>query len=134
MTVAEAAVTLIADLAQAIGAPEIPLDKNEGWHLNLGDDDAYLYCRDGMHLLIIIPVVALPADVGWVQANALLRENMFDSAFMPFRLATDPSGMLVQWGLLRLEEMTGKSLAELLDDLARRAEMLRDMITPPTTS
>ena len=121
--------SLIADVAKTIGLPEIPQDETGGYHLTIGDDsDVYLYGGDDDVILIVMPIALLPVKPQYALVNFMLRSNMFDSDMAPFQIATDESGMLIQWGRLKIADFDGTTLAKVIDNLADRATEIRKEI------
>jgi hypothetical protein len=132
MTTLERSCALIAELAEAIGLPEIPRDQTGGWHLTIGGtDDAYIFGGDDHRILLIVPIAPLPAEPRFSMMNLLLRSNMFDSDFMPFQIATDDEATIIQWGYLQISDTDGRALARIIDNLVARAGELRGSLDPP---
>ncbi len=79
-------------------------------------------------MLIVAPVAPLPMEPGYGLVVYLLRSNLFDSDVAPFQIAADDTGALVFWGRVRIDAMTGTTLASLIDRVAERVTLIRGEI------
>jgi hypothetical protein len=123
---------LVADFAKAAGLGELPQDNNGGYHLTVGEGtDVFLYGGDDETLLVVTPVAALPADIGYGLALYLLRVNAIEAETAPFVIGADAQGDLVFWGRLRIADFTGDSLHSLIDAVAARAQAFRAEVEGP---
>lgn len=123
---------LIADLAQALGLPDLPPDNSGGVQVTIGEDtDVFLYGGDDVTVLIVAPVAALPREAEYGLTLYLLRANMFDAPTHPFRIAADEAGALVFWARLPIAEFDGASLAVLLGRVAEQVTAIRAEVEGP---
>jgi hypothetical protein len=110
---------LIADLAAAVGLPSLPADAAGGYHLTIGAGaDVYVYGGDDETILVVAPVGPLPVHPEYGLAVWLLRKNLYDSDWAPFQIAVDDAGVLIFWGRLAIADLTGATLATVLDRVA----------------
>jgi hypothetical protein len=118
---------LIDELAHTIGLDGLPPEPEGGWHLSIGEaDDVYLYGGgEDDELIVVMPIAPLPSTPSFAAMQYLLRTNLFDSDASPFQIATDESAMVVQWGRLDIADLTGATLARIIDNLAERADTIR---------
>ncbi|HEY8289471.1 MAG TPA: CesT family type III secretion system chaperone [Acetobacteraceae bacterium] len=120
---------LYAELAAALGVDELPADDNGGVQLTIGDDiTVVLFAEFDRTLLIVLPLAALPEQAGYTLAFWLLRQNLYTSDIAPFTLACDAAGTLVLWGRMPVSELTGATLAGLIDAVAVEARRIRGEI------
>jgi hypothetical protein len=122
---------LLVELAQALGEVPIASDSNHGHHLTVGDSDVFLYGGDETQLLLVLPVGLLPVKPSYALTAALLHNNMFDSEWAPFVLATDAHSMILLWGRLQLADLDGQKLGAILETLAGRVAELRTELGRP---
>ena len=117
---------LYAELAAALGLPELPPDENGGVQLDVGEDmTVILYGENDATLLVVVPIMQLPSDVSPGVTLWLLRRNFYDSGIAPFALACDTAGTLVLWGRVPMAGLTGERLAGLLDAVAAEARTVK---------
>jgi Tir chaperone family protein CesT len=116
---------LIADLAGVIGVPELPQDASGGYRLTIGEDDVLLYGGDDEQILVVAPIGKMPVEPDYAVVSYLLQANMFNSETMPFVIAMDDAGNLLQWAKLRIADFNGTTLATVLENLADRSAELR---------
>jgi hypothetical protein len=117
---------LYAELAAALGVTELPADNDGGVQLTIGADTTVaLFAEQDRTLLIVVPLAPLPRQTGYALAFWLLRQNLYISDLAPFTLACDAAGTLVLWGRVPLAELTGTSLATLIDAVANEARRIR---------
>ncbi len=120
---------LYADLAKAVGAPELKADANGGVQLTIGDDSSViLFAEDEFTVLVVSPVTSLPKEMDYGTAMWLLRRNFYDSPIAPFRVSCDTAGTVVIWGRVPVDGMAGEQLAKLIDAIAAEADLIRDEI------
>lgn len=115
---------LIAALEKTLGISQVNSDSNHSHYLTIGDSDVFLH-DDEDQILIVIPVGYLPINPSRALTDALLHSNMFDSDWAPFQLATDEHSMILQWGKLRIADLSGEKLAGILSALIERIIELR---------
>jgi hypothetical protein len=121
--------SLIAELATALGLEAIPPDAGGGYQLTVGGTTQVLiYGGNDQTVLIVAPLGPLPRRPGYGLVVYLLRNNMFNSDLVPFRIAIDEAGGLIVWGKARVEELTGGRLAGLIGVLAERVGAIRQAI------
>jgi hypothetical protein len=120
---------LFAELAIELGVEELPVDNNGAVQLTVGEDTTVaLFAQVDRTLLVVLPLGPLPADIGYTLAFWLLRQNLYVSDLAPFTLACDEAGTLVLWGRVPLTDLTGASLAALIDALAAEARRIQEDI------
>jgi Tir chaperone protein (CesT) family len=121
--------SLIAELATALGLPALAPDDTGGYHVTAGAGiDIYLYGGDDEEILIVAPLAPLPREPEYGLVLYLLRTNLFDSDVQPFQIATDNAGVLIFWGRVRIADLDGSRLAQLIDRVAARAGEIRTEI------
>jgi hypothetical protein len=113
----ERARALFADLAAALGIDALPADNNGGVQLTIGEDTHVA--------LFAVPLGPLPPAAGYTLAFWLLRQNLYTSDLAPFTLACDEAGTLLLWGRVPLPELTGATLATLVDAVAAEARRIQ---------
>ncbi len=117
---------LYADLAAALGVADLPADNDGGVQLTIGADTSVaLFAEQDRTLLIVVPLIPLPRQIDYALAFWLLRQNLYTSDLAPFTLACDAAGTLALWGRLPLSELTGTSLAALIDAVAAEARRIK---------
>lgn len=117
---------LYADLAAALQVAELPTDDNGAVQLTIGEDTSVaLFAEFDRTLLIVVPMAPLPEQIDYARAFWLLRQNLYTSDIAPFTLACDADGTLVLWGRIPLSDLTGTSLAALIDAVAAEARRIR---------
>jgi hypothetical protein len=116
---------LMDDLAGVIGVPELPQDPTGGYRLTIGDGDVLIYGGNDEDILVVAPIGKLPVEPDYAVVSYLLQGNMFNSDYMPFVIAMDEGGALIQWAKLRIADFDGTKLATLLENLADRSAELR---------
>ncbi len=122
---------LLSDLATTLDVPGLPADANGGVQLSIGDHSTVvLFAEDEFTLMVMSPVMALPAEVDYFTTLWLLRRNFHDSPIAPFRISCDAAGSIVVWGRVPVDGMTGEALAKLIDALAAEADLIRAEIEP----
>jgi Tir chaperone protein (CesT) family len=120
---------LFAELAAVLGIGELPVDNNGAARLTVGEDTTVaLFAQLDRTLLIVLPLGPLPPQTSYTLAFWLLRRNLYASDLAPFTLACDEAGTLVLWGRVPLSDLTGESLAHLVDALAAEARRIQDDI------
>jgi hypothetical protein len=120
---------LFAELAMVLGVADLPVDNNGAVQLTVGDDTAVaLFAQLDRTLLIVLPLGPLPPMTDYTLAFWLLRRNLYASDLAPFTLACDEAGTLVLWGRVPLSDLTGESLAHLIDALAAEARRIQENI------
>ena len=119
--------TLYADLAQHLGVGELPADDKGSVELTLGEDTTVmLFAEDERSLMLAAPVMPLPAELDYGLTLWLLRRNFHDSPLAPFRVACDAAGILVLWGRVPIDGMSGASLVGLIEAVAAQSELVRE--------
>jgi hypothetical protein len=122
----ERARALFADLAAALGIDALPADNNGGVQLTIGEDThVALFAELDQSVLIAVPLGPLPPAAGYTLAFWLLRQNLYTSDLAPFTLACDEAGTLLLWGRVPLPELTGATLATLVDAVAAEARRIQ---------
>jgi len=90
--------TLYADLAQTLGVAELPADASGSLELTIGEDSTViLFAEDEYSLMLVAPVMPLPANLDYGLVLWLMRRNFYDSPLAPFRVSCDAAGTLVLW-------------------------------------
>ena len=115
---------LMDDLAGVIGVPELPQDPTGGYRLTIGEDDVLIYGATTRHPGGS-PDRQAADGAGLRRVSYLLQSNMFNSDYMPFVIAMDEGGTLIQWAKLRIADYDGTKLATVLENLADRSAELR---------
>lgn len=119
--------TLYDDLAKTLGVASLPADGDGSVELSIGDDTpVILFAEDAYTLMLVAPVVPLPAEPDYGIMLWLMRRNFHDSPLAPFRVACDAAGMVVIWGRVPIGSLDGKSLAALIDALGQESRLIRD--------
>lgn len=117
---------LYAELAAALGIGELPADNNGGVQLTIGEDtNVALFAEHDRTLLIVVPLAPLPRRIDYALTFWLLRQNLYTSDLAPFTLACDAAGTLALWGRVPLSDLTGTTLAALIDAVAAEARRIR---------
>ncbi len=118
---------LYAELATALGIPELGGDAEGNVQITVGDDvTLVLFVESPETLTIVAPVIRLPAELEYGRTLWLLRRNHYDSPITPFRLSCNPDGNLTVWGRVPVEGLAGADLALLLDDVATEVANIRE--------
>jgi hypothetical protein len=120
---------LIAGAAEVIGLPELRQDATGGYRLTIGGDDVLIYGGDDEYVLIEAPIGKMRVGPDYATISYLLQSNMFNSDCMPFVIALDEGGNLIQWAKLRIAEFDGTKLATALENVAGRTAGLRGELT-----
>lgn len=119
--------TLYAELAQSLGVAELPADDAGSLELTVGDDTTImLFAEDEFSLMLVAPVMPLPAGLDYGLVLWLLRRNFHDSTLAPFRVSCDAAGTLVIWGRVPVSGMSGAVLGSLIESLAAESEQVRE--------
>ena len=119
--------TLYADLARHLGVEALPADESGSVELSLGTDTTVmLFAEDEFSLMLAAPVMPLPAGLDYGLMLWLLRRNFHDSTLAPFRVGCDAAGLIVLWGRVPVQGMTGATLARLIEALASESELVRE--------
>jgi hypothetical protein len=122
---------LYDELANELRVSSLPIDQNGGVQLTVGESTTVvMYGESDLSLLIVAPIAALPREPEYGLMAWLFRKNLYDSNLAPFRIATDANANLLLWGRVPLSDLTGASLAGLIDSLASEIETIRDEIDP----
>lgn len=120
---------LYDELAKELSVSSLPIDQNGGVQLTVGETTTVvMYGESDLSLLIVAPIAALPREPEYGLMAWLFRKNLYDSSLAPFRIATDANANLLLWGRVPLSDLTGASLAGLIDSLASEIETIRDEI------
>ncbi len=120
---------LFDQLAKELGVAALPIDSNGGVQLTVGESTTVvMYGESDLSLLIVAPIAALPREPEYGLMAWLFRKNLYDSNLAPFRIATDANANLLLWGRVPLTDLTGASLAGLIDSLASESATIRDEI------
>lgn len=118
---------LYDDLAKTLGVAELPADESGSVELTIGEDTpVILFAEDAYTLMLVAPVVPLPAEPDYGVMLWLMRRNFHDSPLAPFRVACDAAGTVVIWGRVPIDSMDGAGLAALLDALGEESRKVRD--------
>lgn len=118
---------LYADLAKTLGVPALPADDDGSVELTIGEDTpVILFAEDPYTLMLVAPVLPLPAEPDYGTMLWLMRRNFHDSPLAPFRVACDASGGVVIWGRVPVDGLDGKALAGLLDAVAEQSRLARE--------
>ena len=118
---------LYADLARHLGVDALPADDAGSLELNIGDDaSVMLFAEDEFSLMLAAPVMPLPANLDYGLVLWLLRRNFHDSTLAPFRLSCDTAGLIVLWGRVPVQGMSGATLAKLIEALAAEGALVRE--------
>ncbi len=119
--------TLYADLARHLGVDELPADEAGSVELDIGEDTTVmLFAEDEFSLMLAAPVMPLPSGLDYGLTLWLLRRNFHDSALAPFRLSCDAAGIIVLWGRVPVQGMSGPTLAKLIEALAGESALVRE--------
>ncbi len=119
--------TLYADLARHLGIDGLPADDAGSVELNTADDTTVmLFAEDEFSLMLAAPVMPLPSGLDYGLVLWLLRRNFHDSALAPFRLSCDAAGIIVLWGRVPVQGMSGPTLAKLIEALAGESALVRE--------
>ena len=116
---------LMDELAGVIGVPELPQEPTGGYRLTIGEEDVLIYGGNDEEILVVAPFGKLPLEPDYALVSYMLQSNMFNSDYMPFVIAMDEGGGLIQWAKLRIAEFDGAKLATVLENLADRSAELR---------
>jgi len=120
---------LIAELAHALGLPDLPADASGGVRLTIGEaTEVSLYGVDDLTLLLVAPIAALPKQPDYGLTLYLLRANMFDAETAPCHVGADRHGTLVFWGRVPIDQFDGPGLARLLERVAGQVVAMRGEI------
>jgi len=118
---------LYADLARHLGVEALPADEAGSVELNIGEDSTVmLFAEDEFSLMLAAPVMPLPAGLDYGLVLWLLRRNFHDSTLAPFRLSCDAAGIIVLWGRVPVQGMSGPTLAKLIEALAGESQLVRE--------
>ena len=119
--------SLYADLAKHLGVSELPADEAGSVELTIGaDTTVMLFAEDEHSLMLAAPVMPLPSGLDYGLTLWLLRRNFHDSPLAPFRVACDAAGIIVLWGRVPIDGMSGGALASLIEALAAESELVRE--------
>ena len=120
---------LYADLAKTLGLASLPADAQGSVQLNVGEDSTViLFAEDPQSVMLVCPVMALPAEIDYGRVLWLLRRNFYDSPLAPFRVGCDTAASLVIWGRVPVAGLTGAELASLIDAVAAEAVLMREEV------
>lgn len=123
---AETTQQLLNDLADYLKVAQFPRNADGAVELAIGEaTPVFLFTEDSHTLMMVCPVMPVPAGFDTDSALWLLRLNFYTSPLAPFRAASDAQGQLLLWGRLPVKGMGGADLAGVLDGLAEHAEMIR---------
>jgi hypothetical protein len=118
---------LYADLAKALGVGALPADASGSIELTIGEDaTVILFAEDAFTLMLVAPVMPLPAGLDYGVVLWLMRRNFYDSPLAPFRVSCDAAGTIVLWGRVPIEGMSGSALATLIDALGAESNLVRE--------
>jgi hypothetical protein len=118
--------TLVAELAKLLRLPALARNEDGGFYLRVGRKaDIYIYGGDEDMILILSPVAPLPKKPEYALMLYLLGSNSFDSDAWPFLVSVDRAGMVGFWGRVRIDDLTGASLADLIQRVADRTVKIR---------
>ena len=117
---------LYADLATVLGTGPLQPDGNGGIQLAIGEDiQVTMFAEQDITLLLVIPIAPLPRAADYATTTWLLAQNLYTSSLAPFRVACDERGTVLIWGRIPLADLTGETLATLIDAVATEATRLR---------
>ena len=120
---------LYADLAKSLGLDSMPADAQGSVQLSVGEaSTVVLFAEDEQSVMLVSPVMALPAAIDYGRVLWLLRRNFYDSPLAPFRVGCDTAGSLVIWGRVPVAGLSGAELAGLIDAVASEADLIREEI------
>lgn len=118
---------LYAELAKALGVSELPADASGSIELTIGDDTTVImFAEDAFSLMLVSPVMPLPAGLDYGLVLWLMRRNFYDSPLAPFRVSCDAAGTIVIWGRVPIQGMSGTALATLIDALGTESNLVRE--------
>jgi hypothetical protein len=117
---------LIANISDALGVPPLTRGNNGEYSLTAGENTEVMIFGGGDEtILIVAPLAELPRPADRAVTTYLLRHNMFDSALLPFHVALDEDGGLILWARLRIDDLSGESLASLVHALGCKIAEMR---------
>ena len=120
---------LYAELAKSLGVDSLPADEQGSVQLSVGENSTViLFAEDEQSVMLVSPVMALPAAIDYGRVLWLLRRNFYDSPLAPFRVACDTAGTIVIWGRVPVAGLSGSELAGLIDAVATEADLIREEI------
>lgn len=120
---------LYADLAKALGVAELPADEQGSVQLTVGENSTVvIFAEDAQSVMLVSPVMELPAAIDYGRVLWLLRRNFYDSPLAPFRIGCDTASSIVIWGRVPVAGLTGKELANLIDAVATEADLIREEV------
>ena len=120
---------LYAELAKSLGVDSLPADEQGSVQLSVGENSTViLFAEDEQSVMLVSPVMALPAAIDYGRVLWLLRRNFYDSPLAPFRVGCDTAGSLVIWGRVPVAGLTGAELANLIDAVAGEAVLMREEV------
>ncbi len=120
---------LYADLAKSLGVASLPADEQGSVQLSVGENSTViLFAEDAQSVMLVSPVMELPAQIDYGRVLWLLRRNFYDSPLAPFRIGCDTAGSLVIWGRVPVAGLTGAELANLIDAVATEADKIREEV------
>lgn len=99
------------------------------YKLTIGENtNVALFAELDQSVLIVVPLGPLPPSIGYGLAFWLLRQSLYTSDLAPFTLACDEAGTLLLWGRVPLSELSGATLASLVDAVAAEARRIQEDI------
>ncbi len=120
---------LYAELAKSLGVDSLPADEQGSVQLSVGENSTViLFAEDEQSVMLVSPVMALPAAIDYGRVLWLLRRNFYDSPLAPFRVACDTAGTIVIWGRVPVAGLSGSELAGLIDAVATEADLIREEV------
>lgn len=131
---------LYADLAKALGVDGLPAGDDGSVAITVGnrsghdgedggaDDTVLLFVEDEHTVMLVSPVMALPASLDYGRVLWLLQRNFHQSPLAPFRVACDQGGGIVIWGRMPVAGLTGQQLAGLIEAVAAESALIREEI------
>lgn len=132
--------TLYSDLAEVLGVDALPAGDDGSVSITVGnrsgpegegggaDDTVMLFVEDEHTVMLVSPVMALPANPDYGRVLWLLQRNFYQSPLAPFRVACDQGGGIVIWGRMPVEGLTGRQLAGLIEAVAAESSLIREEI------
>ena len=127
--------SLYAELAEVLGIASLPADDQGSVELAFGEDTTVLlFAEDAASLMLVVPVMPLPASLDYGRLLWLLQRNFHDSAIAPFRVCCDAAATIVLWGRVPTQSLDGAGLAGLAEALADEARVLREELGPDTVA
>ncbi|WP_077036075.1 type III secretion system chaperone [Pelomonas sp. KK5] len=120
---------LYADLAKVLGVDELKPDAQGSVQLSVGETSTVLiFAENAESVMLVSPVMELPAAIDYGRVLWLLRRNFYDSPLAPFRIGCDTASSLVIWGRVPTAGLTGQELANLIDAVATEADTIREEV------